>query len=249
MREKLAVYVTVLILTAAPLFPQGLETTATKDDWEEINFLFDRAVLTDGYPSLLKLAELLDKNPEYRVKLEGHADSRGSEQYNVGLSERRAQTVSDFLTKYGARASHISVVARGKTAPKVSNSTDEGRWINRRVEVTVTDAQGNVIASGGIGDAIRSLDELARKQEECCNKILKKLDDVLDLLKDLKDDNERLKQEVADLKNNQRGMRDDVDKLASAPTPPAPAAPPAPATLPTPPVQTAQAGDDDDSGG
>ena len=226
----------------ALVFPR-LETTATKDDWEEINFLFDRAVLTDGYPSLLKLAELLNKNPEYRVKLEGHADSRGSESYNVGLSERRAQTVSDFLTKYGARASQISVVARGKTAPKVGNDTDAGRWINRRVEVTVTDAQGNVIASGGIGDAIQSLDELARKQEECCSKILKKLDDVLDMLRALKDDNEKLKQEVAELKDSRRGMRDDVDKLAAVATPPAPPSPP------TPPVQTAQAGDGQGSGG
>ena len=244
MREKLAVFVTLLTLTAVPLFPQGLETTATKDDWEEINFLFDRAVLTDGYPSLLKLAELLNENPEHRVKLEGHADSRGSEQYNVGLSEKRARTVSDFLTKYGAPASRISVVGRGKTAPKVSNDTDAGRWINRRVEVTVTDAQGNVISSGGIGDAIQSLDELARQQEECCNKILRKLDDVLDMLKALRDDNEKLKQEVADLKNNQRGMRDDVDKIPTAPP-----APPAPADPPAPPVQTARASDRPESGG
>ncbi len=241
MREKLAVFVTLLTLTAAPLFPQGLETTATKDDWEEINFLFDRAVLTDGYPSLLKLAELLKENPEHRVKLEGHADSRGSEQYNVGLSEKRARTVSDFLTKYGAPASRISVVGRGKTAPKVSNDTDAGRWINRRVEVTVTDAQGNVISSGGIGDAIESLNELARQQEECCNKILRKLDDVLDMLKALRDDNEELKQEVADLKNNQRGMRDDVDKIAAAPPPP-----PAP---PAPPARTARSSDRPESGG
>ena len=241
MREKLAVFVTLLTLTAAPLFPQGLETTATKDDWEEINFLFDRAVLTDGYPSLLKLAELLKENPEHRAKLEGHADSRGSEQYNVGLSEKRARTVSDFLTKYGAPASRISVVGRGKTAPKVSNDTDAGRWINRRVEVTVTDAQGNVISSGGIGDAIESLNELARQQEECCNKILRKLDDVLDMLKALRDDNEELKQEVADLKNNQRGMRDDVDKIAAAPPPP-----PAP---PAPPARTARSSDRPESGG
>ena len=231
MREKLVVFVTLLTLTAGPLFPQGLETAATKDDWEEINFLFDRAVLTDGYPSLLKLAELLDKNPEYRVKLEGHADSRGSEFYNVGLSQKRAQTVSDFLTKYGTRASQISIVGRGKKVPKVSNDTDAGRWVNRRVEVIVTDAEGNVISSGGIGDAIQSLDKLARKQEECCNKILRKLDDVLDMLRALRDDNDKLKQEVADLKNNQRGMRDDVDKIAATPAPPAP------------PVQTAPAPD------
>ncbi|HEU0119277.1 MAG TPA: hypothetical protein VFQ91_02050, partial [Bryobacteraceae bacterium] len=57
---------------------QGLNTNATKDDWEEINFETGSAVLTDGYPSLLRLAELLAKNPGYKVRVEGHTDNVGS---------------------------------------------------------------------------------------------------------------------------------------------------------------------------
>jgi hypothetical protein len=57
------------------LLAQGLNTTASKDDWEEINFEFNSPVLTDGYPSLLRLAELLQKHQDYKVKLEGHADT------------------------------------------------------------------------------------------------------------------------------------------------------------------------------
>ena len=223
MRNQLILVAILLCLCSSQLSAQGLTTTATKQDWEEINFAFDRAILTDGYPSLLRLAELLNKNSAYSVKLEGHADSFGSEQYNTILSEKRAQTVRDFLTKYGAREGQISIVARGKGSPMVSNDTNEGRWMNRRVVVTLTDAQGRVISEGSVGDAIKSLDELARKQDElakqqedCCNKILQKLDDVLDLLKDLKAENEGLKQEVAGLKKGQEGLRDELSKRGGA---------------------------------
>ena len=250
MRNQLILIAILLCLCSSQLPAQGLTTTAAKEDWEEINFAFDRAILTDGYPSLLRLAELLNENSGYSVKLEGHADSFGSEQYNITLSEKRARTVRDFLIKYGARAGQISIVARGKGSPKVSNDTSEGRWMNRRVMVTLTDAQGRVISEGSVGDAIKSLDELARKQddlakqqEDCCNKILKKLDDVLDLLKDLKAENQGLKQEVAGLKKGQEGLRDELskrgpgqpgDQRAAAGTPGTPGTPGAPGTPGTP---------------
>ena len=250
MRNQLILVAVLLCLCSSQLPAQGLTTTATKEDWEEINFAFDRAILTDGYPSLLRLAELLSNNTDYSVKLEGHADNFGSEQYNIILSEKRAQTVRDFLVKYGVGAGQISIVARGKGAPKVSNDTDEGRWINRRVVVTLTDAEGRVISEGSVGDAIKSLDDLARKQDElakqqedCCNKILKKLDDVLDLLKDLKGENEGLQDEIADLKKGQQDLRDKLgergpgqpgDQRAAAGTPGTPGTPGAPGTPGTP---------------
>ena len=224
MRNQLILAAILLCLCSSQLPAQGLTTTATEQDWEEINFAFDRAILTDGYPSLLRLAELLNENSDYSVKLEGHADSLGSQQYNTILSEKRAGMVRDFLVKYGARAGQISIVARGKGSPKTSNDTSEGRWMNRRVVVTLTDAQGRVVSEGSVGDAIKSLDELARKQDElarqqedCCNKILKKLDDVLDLLKGLKAENDGLKQDVADLKKGQQGLRDELSKRGGEP--------------------------------
>src|SRR5512140_2571428 len=81
-------------------FAQGLDTRASKDDWEEINFEFNSAVLSDGFPSLLRLAELLKANPGYRVRVEGHADGIGSDRYNEKLGMQRATTVRDFLVKY-----------------------------------------------------------------------------------------------------------------------------------------------------
>src|SRR5687768_10457549 len=78
-------FATLLILFSiftTCVFAQGLNTTASRDDWEEINFEFNSHILTDGYPSLLRLAELLQKHPDYRVKLEGHADVIGSNRYN-----------------------------------------------------------------------------------------------------------------------------------------------------------------------
>jgi hypothetical protein len=65
-------YVSLLFLftlLSSCLFSQGLNTTASKDDWEEINFEFNSPILTDGYPSLLRMAELLQKNTGHRVRL------------------------------------------------------------------------------------------------------------------------------------------------------------------------------------
>ncbi|MEK7404640.1 MAG: OmpA family protein [Acidobacteriota bacterium] len=223
-RSPLAIL--TLCLGTASLFGQGLTTTATKDDWEEINFVFDSSILSDGYPSLLRLAELLQQQGDYKVALEGHTDSVGSVSYNDKLSQARAGTVRSFLVKYGAREGQISIVARGKGQPKVPNQTAEGRFINRRVTVTLRDGQGRVVSEGGIREAIKAMQEAALKQTtQCCEDVLKKLDkldEILALLKDLKAENEKLKQEVALLQRAQ----------PAAPAPPAaPPKPPEPAEL------------------
>ncbi len=224
MKFKLAVAL-LLSLTfglGGALSAQGLVTTASKDDWEEVNFEFNMSVLTDGYPSLLRLAELLNQNPEYKVKLEGHADYIGSHAYNDKLSVARAETVKSFLLKYGARANQLEVAGKGKREPKVDNRVKEGRWINRRVQMTVTDKEGKIISAGGVADAIKALQQAAAKTRDCCDDILKrldKLDDILALLRDLKKENEQLKQDVAALKQAQAGVEKQVAELPK-PAPP-----------------------------
>src|SRR5512136_234075 len=99
-------------LIAGCLLAQGLNTTASKDDWEEINFEFNSSILSDGYPSLLRLSELLNQHVDFKVKLEGHADWIGSDQYNDKLAAARAETVKNFLLKYGARAAQIETAGR-----------------------------------------------------------------------------------------------------------------------------------------
>jgi len=209
-------------LGTASLFAQGLNTTATKDDWEEINFETGSSVLSDGYPSLLRLAELLSKNPTYRVKVEGHTDSIGSERGNDKLAMARANTVKSFLEKYGAKPSQIDVAGQGKKKPKVDNATKEGRFMNRRVEVAVTDGNGKPISAGGVGDAIRNLNSAAggpamAADPKCCDEILKrldKLDDILALLKDVKSENARLRSDVDALKRGQDALKTGQTEVA-----------------------------------
>src|SRR5919106_975790 len=127
-------------LLSSTVFAQGLTTNASKNDWEEINFEFNSHILTDGYPSLLRLAELLQKHPDYKVRLEGHADVIGSNRYNERLGLRRAETVKAFLVKYGARDNQITTATFGETQPKVGDRSKEARFMNRRVFMTLTDA-------------------------------------------------------------------------------------------------------------
>jgi hypothetical protein len=211
---------------------QGLDTKATANDWEEINFEFNSSVLVDGYPSLLRLGELLQKHPGYKVRVEGHTDVLGGGDYNVKLGQARADSVRDFLVKYGANPGQISTGTRGKVDPKYPGQkntftkTDEARWMNRRVVLTVMDDNGNVVGAGGAGDAIRAI-EPAKGMTDCCTEVLKrldKLDDIARLLKDLADQNAQLKKDIADLKNNQAVLESKVNQpppsVAPAPAPP-----------------------------
>lgn len=196
----------LLFASASPLVAQGLTTTDSPQDWEEVNFEFDSYVLSDGYPSLLRLSELLKQNPSYRLELVGHTDSLGSVQYNERLATQRANTVKEFLVKYGAGAGQISVSSQSKNAPKVANTSVEGRFINRRVAMTLRDGSGNIVAAGGVGDSISALQELMRKQEECCSEILRrldKLDDILAAITGLKNENDKLRSELDQVKGSQ----------------------------------------------
>jgi len=201
------------------LFAQGLTSSQTKEQWEEINFEFNSSVLSDGYPSLLRLAELLGQHRDYHVKLVGNTDFVGSARYNDRLAMRRAETVRDFLLKYGAAADQVTTAGDGKNDPEVNNKTKEGRFMNRRVVMTVTDGQGKIVAAGGVCDIMPILQELLKKQEECCTAILKRLDrldEILAALRDLKGENDRLKGQIAEVQNQEKALE---EKVAGLPKP------------------------------
>lgn len=80
----------------------------------------------------------LGQNPGLRVRLEGHADERGSREYNIGLGERRAQTVRRLLLIQGASASQVSTVSFGEERPAAEGSDESAYTQNRRVEITYT---------------------------------------------------------------------------------------------------------------
>ena len=83
-------------------------------------------------------AQQLAERGNLSVRLEGHADERGSREYNIGLGERRAQAVRRLLLIQGARASQISTVSFGEERPAVDGSNESAYAMNRRVEITYT---------------------------------------------------------------------------------------------------------------
>src|SRR5580692_11519853 len=218
---KKLVAIGALGLMASYIYAQGLNVPAgqTKDDWEEINFEFNSSILSDGYPSLLRMAEILGQHHDYKVKVTGNTDYVGSARYNDRLALARAEAVKAFLVKYGAAADQITTAGDGKRDPEVNNNSKEGRFMNRRVLLTVTDGQGNVIKAGGIGDILKALNniqDMLKQQADCCAQILKrldKLDDILAAIKTLQGDNDRLKTELADVRNKENQLENEVNGL------------------------------------
>lgn len=214
--QRYAMLLVLFSLFSSCLFAQGLNTPASKDDWEEINYEFNSHILTDGFPSLLRLAELLQQNPGYKVKLEGHADVIGSTRYNQRLGERRAQAVREFLVKYGANANQISIQSFGESQPKIPQRNKEARFMNRRVFLTVTDESGRVIAAGGISDALKAMKDLMAAQQKCCDEILKRLDrldQIADMLTKMAGANDELRKELGDLRNAHNALDQYVKAL------------------------------------
>ena len=105
----------------------------------KILFGFDQSVLTpDARINLDKLVGILQKYPETNIEVQGHTDSKGTTRYNEALSERRASTVSYYLSGKGITASRLTIIGFGETLPKYSNSTIEGQTQNRRVEFLIS---------------------------------------------------------------------------------------------------------------
>ena len=104
-----------------------------------VNFDFDKATVRDADAAELKKAlEFVKKYAGYKISIEGHTDSIGTDQYNQRLSERRAAAVREYLLKHGvANGARIKSVGYGESKPIADNSTEEGRFQNRRVEILI----------------------------------------------------------------------------------------------------------------
>lgn len=101
-----------------------------------IYFAFDQFDIKPEYNAILQAhARYLAANPASRVRLEGHADERGSREYNIGLGEKRAQSVRNVLLLQGGASSQIVTVSFGEERPAVIGSDDEAWSLNRRVEI------------------------------------------------------------------------------------------------------------------
>ncbi len=100
-----------------------------------VNFEFDRSEVRPQYfDEIEEVANFMAQYPDVVVELEGHTDSTGTDEYNQGLSERRANAVRDvMINRFNVRASRITARGFGESQPATSNSTREGRAQNRRV--------------------------------------------------------------------------------------------------------------------
>jgi peptidoglycan-associated lipoprotein len=127
----------------------GLDTSAVSSDETAIQgpsgellskrivyFDFDRAdIRADSQSVVSAHAAFLSRNPTVKVRLEGHADERGSREYNIGLGERRGQAVRRALLLSGVAEAQLSTVSYGEERPAAAGSDEQAYGLNRRVEI------------------------------------------------------------------------------------------------------------------
>jgi len=104
----------------------------------EVSFDVNSAKISaDFYPSLSKMASVLNDYPGTAIHVLGHTDSSGSAEYNLGLSRKRAWSVTRFLESQSVVPTRIRAIGRGEAYPVADNSTADGRSRNRRVEIVL----------------------------------------------------------------------------------------------------------------
>ncbi|MGH7545410.1 MAG: peptidoglycan-associated lipoprotein Pal, partial [Gemmatimonadota bacterium] len=114
---------------------------------EGVHFDFDKSDIRPDQESILqRKIEVLRQYPNLRLQIEGHCDERGSDEYNLALGQRRAESVRRYLTSYGLEGDRFTTISYGEERP-VNPASDESAWAqNRRAEYVVTD-YGNLGAS------------------------------------------------------------------------------------------------------
>lgn len=111
--------------------PQAMDETIVF----RLNFDFDKSNIKEEMVPILEQAQmLLQERPELNYVVEGWTDSIGTDAYNLGLSKRRADSVTAWLTSHGIAKSRLEPVGKGEST-KFDNTTDDGRYQNRRVEI------------------------------------------------------------------------------------------------------------------
>ena len=123
---------------------EGIDVARTDEDElkvtmrNEILFDFNSAALrSTSRDELREMADVFNEYDDTTIVVAGHTDSTGSSSYNQSLSNRRANTVSNYLEDLGVRGSRLEAIGYGEGSPKTSNSSASGRQQNRRVEIYV----------------------------------------------------------------------------------------------------------------
>ena len=134
--EQMAMVEEVMVEEPVMAEPEPAEAVRVELD---VKFDFDKSVVKEeSYSDIQNLADFMKQYPQTSTVVEGHTDSIGTDAYNQGLSERRANAVRDVLVnQYGVEGGRINAVGYGESQPVADNATDAGRAINRRVEAEV----------------------------------------------------------------------------------------------------------------
>ena len=104
------------------------------------NIFFDSGksdLRPESFPELDRLVTTLEKNPKMQIEISGHTDDVGADDVNLKLSSDRANAVKDYLLSKGIAQATVTAVGFGETKPVASNTTDDGKQLNRRVEFTI----------------------------------------------------------------------------------------------------------------
>lgn len=113
----------------------------------DVLFDFDKANLKPGgEQAARRVAKFMHDYPDRRIRVEGYTDSSGPEGYNQKLSQRRAQSVKEAIVSQGINPSRIVTQGYGESYPVASNDNRAGRQRNRRVEIVISDAEGQLEA-------------------------------------------------------------------------------------------------------
>ncbi len=122
------------------LVEMGLDESASDEqmsllEQSTVYFDYDESTVTEDAQKVIRAhANALVQNPDVSLQLAGHADERGTREYNLALGEQRALAVSAFFQEFGVDATRITSVSYGEEVPFVSGSDEESWALNRRVE-------------------------------------------------------------------------------------------------------------------
>jgi peptidoglycan-associated lipoprotein len=127
------------VITSDPLLSKDIDEINKNSPFQPVFFLYDQANIdTAGQETLNKNAEVLKKYTAWVITIEGHADERGTAEYNLALGERRSLAARNYLVSLGIPADRLRTISYGKEFP-FDPGHDEGAWSkNRRAHFVVT---------------------------------------------------------------------------------------------------------------
>ena len=115
---------------------EGIKVTMKEN---MVNFAFNSSELSSATKTNLdKLAKVLVNNPDTNINIYGHTDNKGTDAYNMTLSEKRAKSVVNYLASHGVKRNRMFAKGMGESDPVATNETEAGRAENRRVEFAIT---------------------------------------------------------------------------------------------------------------